>query len=106
LKEEMGDVHAYSSAKLEMSMLDRMRSYQKDVIWETVNRESAYRNAGWNKIDWQATAAANPDLAYADSNLYQNTAKAIKGFGILQGTMAEESIAYKTANTFNACFSK
>ncbi|KAI6784763.1 uncharacterized protein J7T54_007856 [Emericellopsis cladophorae] len=106
LKEALTGVTAHTSAHLEMGTLDRMRSYRKDVIWKIVNRESEYRKAGWQKIDWQATIAANPDLAYADSNLYQNTAKALKGFDTLRGTMAEKSIAYKTANTFNACFSK
>lgn len=106
LKEAMIGLRAYSEAKLQGDLATRMENYNKEVIWKLIDRESEYRKAGWHKIDWKATVAANPDLAYASTDLYKNTVKALKGFDDFTGVMEERTMAYKVANTFNACFNK
>lgn len=104
IEKALGGLRIYQAAKLESGLVERLKSYQKDVVWKIVQEESDYRKKSWNKIDWRATVQANPDLAYAQSTLYKNTVKALKGFEQLEGTLTERHMAYKAANTFNACF--
>lgn len=104
LQEVLGGLRVYQSAKMEGGLAERMRNYKKDVVWKIVQRESEYRSAKWNKIDWRATVEANPDLRYPSSNLYKDTVSVLKGYDKLDGNMAERSIARRTADTFNGCF--
>ncbi|KFX94361.1 hypothetical protein O988_06346 [Pseudogymnoascus sp. VKM F-3808] len=105
IEEALGGLRISQRALLEGGLVEHLKSY-KDVVWKIVERESDYRKSPWNSIDWKATVYAYPDLAQANSKLYKNTVKAIKGHSELEGNMAEKSMAYKVANTFNTCFNK
>ncbi|KFY18263.1 hypothetical protein V492_00029 [Pseudogymnoascus sp. VKM F-4246] len=101
----LGGLRISQRALLEGGLVEHLKSY-KDVVWKIVERESDYRSSPWNSIDWKATVYAYPDLAQANSKLFKNAVKAIRGHGELEGNMAEKAMAYKVANTFNTCFNK
>ena len=99
----LGAAVDFRQAALSENFIDHMKSQVKDVIWKTVNKESDYIKAGYNKLKWQATVEANPDLKDPKTDMYKNVIKAVKGFDQLDGTMHDKTMAINAANSFRTC---
>ncbi|KAM0425619.1 hypothetical protein ACHAPT_009151 [Fusarium lateritium] len=102
LLEAMGGLKLYLSAQTEGNFAARMSKFN-DLTIKIVNREDKYTKQKWQRVDWEATVMANPDLSDPTSNTYKNTVKYLKGYTNGEGTLKERTMAFKIANTLKAC---
>ncbi|KAM0287957.1 hypothetical protein ACHAQH_000024 [Verticillium albo-atrum] len=100
--ETLGSIKYYSTTKGEGSMLERLRSI-RNVQWKLIQRSSDYAKGRSDRIDWRQTVAANPDLANKDSELFKTAAAAVKGERNLKASIADQTIAQRALDHFNAC---
>jgi hypothetical protein len=64
---------------------------------------SDYLNSLYTGVDWELTKE-NPDLFVPSSDLYKNAVKALQDYDGLEDTRKQKTMAYKTKNLLNACF--
>lgn len=76
----------------------------KDIDWSIATRHSDYLERLCTEVDWELIIKDNPDLFVPSSDLYKNAVKALQDYDGLEATRKQKTMAYKTKNLLNACF--
>lgn len=95
----------YRKAEFHPKTLSGLRSRLKDVLWETVENSSKFREKSWQELDWEKTVKSNPDLLNPKSELFKQVTYAlnqvVKGDPAL---MVEKTLNAELARQVKLCF--
>ncbi|KAL2207005.1 hypothetical protein CC79DRAFT_1386304 [Sarocladium strictum] len=95
----------YRKADLGPKTLSGLRSRLKDVLWQTVENSSKFKEKSWQELDWEKTVKANPDLLNPKSELFKQVTYAlnqvVKGDPAL---MVEKTLNAELARQVKLCF--
>ncbi|KAK2728198.1 hypothetical protein CKAH01_11192 [Colletotrichum kahawae] len=98
----LGAVSQSRAAQLNSKTLGLLSSNVKDVIWQIVEKESAFVDNKWNEIDWDATIKKYPDMSKPNSDLFKKVTAELR---TLHGNNAAEvTVRRKVMDMVHLCF--
>ncbi|KAH0430183.1 hypothetical protein CcaCcLH18_07998 [Colletotrichum camelliae] len=98
----LGAVSQSRAAQLNSKTLSLLSSNVKDIIWQIVEKESAFVDNKWNEIDWDATIKKYPDMSKPNSDLFKKVTAELR---TLHGNNAAEvTVRRKVMDMVHLCF--
>ncbi|KAK7432201.1 hypothetical protein QQZ08_001146 [Neonectria magnoliae] len=82
--------------------LSQLSSNVKNVIWQIVERESAYLTNKWNEVDWDATIKKYPDMSNPNSNLFKEVTAELRT--LHNNNAGEVTVKRKVMDMVSLCF--
>ncbi|KAH7128939.1 hypothetical protein EDB81DRAFT_764090 [Dactylonectria macrodidyma] len=98
----LGAVSLSRAAQLNSKTLSLLRSNVKNVIWQIVEKESAFVDNKWNEIDWNATIKKNPNMSKPSSSLFKEVTAGLRS--LHRNNAAEMAARQKVMDMVHLCF--
>ncbi|UNI18136.1 hypothetical protein JDV02_004425 [Purpureocillium takamizusanense] len=76
----------------------------KDVVWQTVQKESDYVAKPWQEIEWEKTVEKYPDMKDPNSKLFREVTDALDKFYQDKANAKDLTSKQKVERSISSCF--
>ena len=100
----LGAVSEVRASILHSNIRAQLVARVKDVVWQTVQRESAFVGKPWQEIEWEKTVEKYPDMKDPNSRLFKEVTEALDKFYQDKTNAKDLTIKQKVERSIASCF--